>query len=266
MEQDNLAKKLHFEEEKMSAKESEGEHNTAPVTEDNKPEPTKLEKHEPSILKKIEKMLSPIKTRLQEIRTEWREHKKEMKQMKVDKYKLEHDLIKERKKNKELGRRVRWLEDKLLENNVILRGISKATWETEEMCREKISTVLANLVNRATWQEKLEVAKLIPIKSVRRLGIYNSMRWRPIVVRFGSHSNVEYLLENKKRLGRGIFADQEYGPETEKNLKLLQPIFNAARKHENFKGKSKMEGDKLILQGKEYSVDTIGSIHPEMVS
>ena len=90
------------------------------------------------------------------------------------------------------------------------------------------------------------------------------MRCHPITVTFENMMDVEYLLENKKRLGCGIFADQEYGPETEKNRKLLRPIFNLARKHDNYKEKCKMDGDKLILKGKEYTVETIGTLPKEV--
>ena len=85
-----------------------------------------------------------------------------------------------------------------------------------------------------------------------------------MVITFGCKSDVEYLLENKRNLGHGIFADQEYGPETEKNRKLLRSIFNAARRHSDYKGKCKLEGDKLILKGKEYTVDTISTLPKEI--
>ena len=92
------------------------------------------------------------------------------------------------------------------------------------------------------------------------------MRSRPLEVTFNCKSDVEYLLENKRCLGRGIFADQEYGPETEKNRKLLRPILNLARKHENYKGKCKREGDTLIIKGMEYMVDTISTLPDEISS
>ena len=261
-----MVKKLHFEEEKMSGQEEEVGASPKPqsINEEQMKEPTELESLENRILDKIGKMLAPIQLSLNNLTTEWKEHKEEMRQMKTAQLKLEHELSKEKKKTRDLGRRVRWLEDKLLENNVVLCGIAETAWETEDVCKEKIINALANLVNRATWPEKLEVARLIPITLVRRVGIYNSMRRRPVVVSFSCRSDVEYLLENKKRLGRGIFADREYGPETEKNRKLLRPIFNAARKHENYKEKCKWEGDKLIINGKEYTVETIGTLPPKI--
>ena len=159
---------------------------------------------------------------------------------------------------------MRWLEDKTLEKNVIIHGITESNWKTEDQCKQKLFGVLANLINRNTWQEKIDSARQIPIATVRRIGQYKSLRCHPIAVTFENKLDVEYLLENKKKLGRGIFADQEYSPETEKNTKLLRPIFNLARKHDNYKGKCKMEGDKLIIKGREYTVDTIGTLPEEV--
>ena len=276
LEKINIAKKLHFEETNMNEQvnghddiESETpkevmEKPTEEEQKDPKKTMTELERHEVRILEKIEKLLQPINTTLRELSTELREHKEEMKQIRDENCRLEYNLNKERKKNKSLGRQVRWLEDKLLENNIVMHGIAETPWESKDFCKEKIFNVLANLFNRSTWQEKLDIARQIPITTVRRVGPYNSMRCRPVIITFSCKSNAEYLLENKRRLGRGIFADQEYGPETERNRKLLRPIFNAARKHEDYKGKCKLEGDQLILQGKEYTVDMIGTLPPKI--
>ena len=76
---------------------------------------------------------------------------------------------------------------------------------------------------------------------------------------------MEYLLEHKRNLDTGIFTDKEYGPEMEKNRKLLRPIFNAARKHPEYKGKCRMEDDTLVIHGKTYTVDNLCSL-PEDIS
>ena len=49
----------------------------------------------------------------------------------------------------------------------------------------------------------------------------------------------------------------EYGVETEANRRKLRPIFNAARRHNDYKGKCRLEGDTLILDGKFYTVDNL---------
>ena len=188
---------------------------------ENKKDLTDLEQSEARILQKIEKMQIQLQTSINELKDEWKEHKEELKQVKVENYKLEYCLKKEKQKRRDLGHRVRWLEDKLLENNVTMQGITESPWETEEACKEKIFGVLAKLVICDTWQEKLDIARQILIKTVRRIGVYNSLRCRPVSITFGCRSDVEYLLENKRGLGRGIFADQEYGPETKKNRRLL---------------------------------------------
>ena len=225
---------------------------------------TALEFHEVRLLARIEGMLQPLQIGLNNLNEEWSEHKEEMKRLKMENFKLDYKLTQEQKKTRELSRCIRWLEDETLEKNVIIHGIVESNWETKDQCKEKLFGVLANLINRNTWQEKIDSARQIPIITVRKIGQYNSMRCCPIAVTFENRMDVEYLLENKKRLGHGIFADQEYGPETEKNRKLLRPIFNLARKYDNYKGMCKIEGDKVILRGKEYIVETIGTLPEEV--
>ena len=57
---------------------------------------------------------------------------------------------------------------------------------------------------------------------------------------------------NKKELLQGIFVDKQYSDDTEKERIKLRPILRAARKHENYKGKCKMDGAKLIIKGRNY--------------
>ena len=80
------------------------------------------------------------------------------------------------KKNTKLGNRLKHLEDKLLENNIVFQGIPESTWESEEVCKEKIIQVISVLLNRNTPAEKLEGARNIPINAVKRLSQYNSLR------------------------------------------------------------------------------------------
>ena len=106
---------------------------------------TELEKHERRLIEWMELLIRPLQLSSDQLREEWKEHKEEV--VKSQSLKLTHQLKTEKKKNKALGKRVRWLEDKILENNVIIHGISEAAWESEEVCKEKVFCVLANLVN-----------------------------------------------------------------------------------------------------------------------
>ena len=59
-------------------------------------------------------------------------------------------------------------------------------------------------------------------------------------------------MERKKKLQDGVFVDREYSEE-EKERKLLQPILKAARRITHYRGKCKLDGVKLVIQGKSYN-------------
>ena len=89
-------------------------------------------------------------------------------------------------------------------------------------------------------EERIAIAKKIPIKGINHLGTYHPMRCSPVTVQFECLGDVDYLIENKRNLKKGIYVEQEYGPEIEANRRKLCPIFNAARRHPDYKGKCKI--------------------------
>ena len=63
----------------------------------------------------------------------------------------------------------------------------------------------------------------------------------------------DFLLENKKGLPKGVYADQEYTPEIENECRKLWPILQKAKELPDYKMKSKLEGGNLIIKGKSYT-------------
>ena len=72
------------------------------------------------------------------------------------------------------------------------------------------------------------------------------------------------LLEQKKSLKPGIYVDWEYSAEDEAVRRKLRPILCAARQHENYKGKCKMEGTTLIIKGKKYGLHNLHELPDEL--
>ena len=101
-----------------------------------------------------------------------------------------------------------------------------------------------------TNKEKLEKAKNIGIINAVRIGKYKLDCGRPICVRFNCHLDVQHIMDNKKKLGEGVFVDYEYNQETIRNRKLLYPVLRAARNTKRYKGMCKLERDVLTLKGK----------------
>ena len=71
-------------------------------------------------------------------------------------------------------------------------------------------------------------------------------------VKFANKIDVDNLFRNHKKLPDGVFIDREYSRATEKERRLLQPVLKAARKIEEYKGKCRLEGPYLKLDGKKY--------------
>ena len=84
-------------------------------------------------------------------------------------------------------------------------------------------------------------------------------------MKFAKRSDVEMVLDRKKKLRKGIYVDQFYGVETEKQRKRLRPILSAARRLEEYRGRCKMEGTDVIIRGKHYSFNNLSEL-PENLS
>ena len=184
--------------------------------------------------------------------------------------KTEARLFKVEKENEELKQRLVSIEDKLLENSVVINGISEEKFEEPEPIREKLNKEIACILSGNTFKEKLENAKSLQIESTDRVGKFNPAKGRPITVKFASKNDVEMILKNKKGFSEGIFVDRLYSTETEKEHRRFRPILSAARWLEEYRGRCKMEGKGLIICGKCYSFENLSelpqNLSPEVVS
>ena len=199
LEKEELSKKLHYESSpdlKML--------NPSKKEIDNSQEPELLEDR---IVAKIELLLKPLKESIDKLEEQWTNHREEIKQLRDENWKLKRRVQTVEICNKKLMDQVKKLEDAKLENNVILQGLPEAPWETDEVCRERLAAILADLVHRETLEERIAIVKKIPIKSITRIGYYNPMRCHPVSVEFECLGDVEYLIENKQNLKKGVYVD-----------------------------------------------------------
>ena len=70
----------------------------------------------------------------------------------------ESRLTKIEKENQELKQRLVNIEDKLLENSIVISGISEDKYEESEPRRSKLNNEIANTLSGNTHEEKLQVA------------------------------------------------------------------------------------------------------------
>ena len=160
--------------------------------------------------------------------------------------------MKNKEKQKKLENRISTLEDQLLEKNVIFQGVEEEEFDDIQDIKTKIISAIASVSTRDTPEERKETAKKMPIDSVERLGKYNPSQNRPVKVKFANKMDVDNLFKNRKKLPDGVYIDREYSRATEKECRLLQLVLKAARKIEEYKGKCRLEGPYLKLDGKKY--------------
>ena len=116
------------------------------------------------------------------------------------------------------------IESKHLDQSLIIRGITKEFKETEVIICEKIHQILSNIMQGDTDEEKLVATRYIVIKNCKRLGRFNSKGIRPISVELTHKEDIEFILENRFNLEKGVYVDHEYPMETECKRKTLLPV------------------------------------------
>ena len=83
-------------------------------------------------------------------------------------------------------------------------------------------------------------------------------------IKFYHKQDVEFILENRFDLDRGIYVDKEYPMEVERKRKTLLPILRAAKRTSEYKKQSKLEDDKIVLKGRRYDVNTLNQLPEEL--
>ena len=81
-----------------------------------------------------------------------------------------------------------------MEKNIIFQGVRDQQWESDSICRDERAKQFAHTIQRPTYKESLDIAKTIEIKSVSRIGTYNSLRTRPIKVEFTNKVDIDHLI------------------------------------------------------------------------
>ena len=189
---------------------------------------------------------------------------------KIKKLKQENKTIERRcnrveKENRLLKDRLNSIENKILEKHVIIHGVEEEEEETMNQLKNIVQQVLSHTVTMPTQEERTGIACNIPITNMERIGRYNEQRSRPISVTFENKCDSELLLKRRKKLPEGVFVDKEYCYETEKKRQFLRPVLKEARKNDELRGKCKMDGSTLVIQGRKFTRDNIHQL-PEKIN
>ena len=235
------------EENKNNSGTSQGVNNEAQAPVPLNPELTELKRQ---IFAGFETLLAPIKQEIKELKDDQKilfECDKS-----INKSKIEKKFVQNEERHKKLETRISLLEDQLLEKNVIFQGIHEEEYEDRSDIKVQIIKAIANTMEGDDFEAKKTLAGQTSIDSVERVGKFNPLRTRPVKVKFREKKDVDHLFKNRKELPRGVFIDKEYSRSTEKERRLLRPVLNAARRLEKYKGRCRLEGPHLVVEGKHY--------------
>ena len=177
----------------------------------------------------------------------------EVKKLKHENKAMTHQCNIMERENKTLKSRLNDIENKLLENNIVMHGVEESFEESELQRKMKVKAMISHTINRSTVAERMGVVEKIPIEWTERLGRYNEQRNQPIFIKFANKQDCDLLLQHKKHLPDGVYVDREYCVETEKERQYLRPILKKARKFEHLRGSCRMDGSTLVIQGKKYT-------------
>ena len=81
---------------------------------------------------------------------------------------------------------------------------------------------------------------------------------------FQKKEDKESLLSCKRNLPAGIYVNEEYPIEIKKTRDRLRPILRLAKSLPDYKDKSRLENDRLVIDGKKYGIDDLHKLPSEL--
>ena len=162
-----------------------------------------------------------------------------------------------KKSNMALQERLSRIEATQLDNNVILTGIQEQQWERYEITHQRVIDIIAEAIKPIEGSNATMRAGNVLISNCKRIGTYRMNYSRPISIAFQRKEDKNLLMSNKQNLPAGIYANEEYPIHVKQKCDKLRPILRLANTLPEYKDNTKLIGDKLIINGTNYSVDDL---------
>ena len=165
--------------------------------------------------------------------------------------------------NKELREKIISVEGHSRQDNLSCGGIQEIASETDKDCEEKVRLVISTHMNIDPQNMKFV--------RCHRLGPKRVNMTRNIIVKFHYYGDRQLVWGKRGELkGKKIWISENFPLEIEKRRAILRPIWQEARKMQEFKGKVFMNVDKLVLNGHTYTVDQLHrlpqNLQPESIA
>ena len=171
---------------------------------------------------------------------------------------LQSQLNQAQQKYKALNEHVLRLESQSRRDNLKIAGIPESPGEESwSDCKEKVYSILET-------QMEIPHARDIRITRCHRLGPKRRDAKKPRSIIFKLHwfGDRELIWERKAKLrGSNYWLDEDYPVEIENRRRILQPIASAARSQGK---KARVQVDRLLVNGRPYTVDTISQLPEDL--
>ena len=161
------------------------------------------------------------------------------------------------KENKELLDRLTKVEATQLSNNIIITGIQEGPFKPYH------TTIT---IDSGDKQADLETAKKVEITGCSRVGKYRHNRARPISVTFRLRNDKELFLSCKCKLPAGIYANEEYPIHIKRTCNRLLPILRLAKSQPEYRERSRLDGDSLLINGTRYTIDDLDRLPSDIAA
>ena len=126
-----------------------------------------------------------------------------------------------------------------------------------------LDTILTSL-SSLQIEEATRIVKNVEITNCKHIGRYKIGRSRPISVTFHKKDDKQRLLENKWNLPMGVYVNEEFPFEIKRNRDTLRPILKLAKSLPDYRDKSKLVEDRLIINGTIYTVHNLHQLRNEL--
>ena len=253
------------EKKKSKTDEDDGESSSHSV--DQSKEVCAVKSLEPSapewgkeLLKALHTDMQQICSKLDSIALNSETSKKEIKSINKKLNLIEIENYKLKVENSDLKNKVVDLEYRQRRCNLLFDGIPDATpnqegkkVESDLDCFSKVLTVLKGIP---------DLSPSVSFERCHRLGSPMAKYNRTVICCFSRYQDVSCILANKKLLPKEVFVNEDIPEEWEEARKVLRPAFKLLRKDKN--KKVSWSKDKLIVNGKAYTVDNVADLNSEL--
>ena len=165
--------------------------------------------------KAIEKVIASV-NKIIEVNSVILTHTMAISELKKDTATNQSSVEKLNKEQEDLKAKLISIENRTLENCLVIRGLPESEYKKESKTHKKIKEALKSLISSNNDEEAEQTINNFEIWRCKHLGKYFRDRARPISVDFLQKDDTDYIMENKSNLPQGVYADREYNQEAER--------------------------------------------------